>query len=109
MPLALPLPYLTACGLTWGVAFAVIAFGLWRLQPWARPLALGAIILYQGHIWINHLLFDVSTYSRQVWLFHSGISVVWIAVVWGFVALPGIRQLYRRKYGLTGAHATGRE
>ena len=28
-------------------------------------LALGAIVLYQGHIWINHLLFDASDYARQ--------------------------------------------
>jgi hypothetical protein len=97
LPLTLPLPYLAAGGLTWGIAFAMIAFGLWRLWPWARSLALGAIILYQGHIWINHLLFDVSTYSRQVWLFQSGVSAVWIAVVWGFLALPGIRQLYRSR------------
>ena len=97
LPLSLPLPYLAACGLIWGIAFAVIAFGLWRLWPWARSLALGAILLYQGHIWANHLLFDVSAYSRQVWPFHVGISIVWIVVVWGFLALPGIRQLYRRK------------
>ena len=95
LPLSLPLPYLAACGLIWGIAFAVIAFGLWRLWPWARSLALGAILLYQGHIWANHLLFDVSTYSRQVWPFHIAVSILWIAGVWGFLSLRNIRRPYQ--------------
>ena len=95
LPLTLPLPYLAACGLIWGMAFAVIAFGLWRLWPRSRSLALGTIIMYQGHIWANHLLFDVSTYSRQVWPFHIAISILWIAGVWGFLSLRNIRRLYQ--------------
>ncbi len=95
LPLALPLPYLALGGFIWGAAFCVIGFGLWALRPWSRAPALGAIIFYQGHIWINHWLFDTSTYSRQVWPFHIGISLVWIAGVWGFLWLRGVRRLYQ--------------
>ena len=95
LPLSLPLPYLAACGLIWGIAFTATAFGLWKLRPWSRALTLGATLLYQGHIWINHLLFDVSTYSRQVWPFHIAVSILWIAGVWGFLSLRNIRRPYQ--------------
>ena len=94
LPLAAPLPYLGLGGLLWGVAFVVIAFGLWRVWLWARKAMLGAILIYQLHIWINHFVFDSSVYSRQVWPFEAGTSLAWIMVVWGFLFLPGIKRLY---------------
>jgi hypothetical protein len=92
--LTMPLPYLAAGGIVWGSVFVVAAFGAWSLWPWARRLLLGAIIVYQVHIWTNHLLFDTSSYARQVWPFNAGISVAWIVIAWGFLFLPGIRKLY---------------
>ncbi len=96
LALAMPLPYFGLSGLFWGVAFIVIAFGIWRVGLWARKALLGAIILYQLHIWINHFIFDSSVYSRQVWPFQAGISLVWIIVVWSFLFLPGIKRLYSK-------------
>lgn len=96
LALAMPLPYFGFGGLFWGVAFVVIAFGIWRVWLWARRALLGAIIIYQLHIWINHFIFDSSVYSRQVWPFEAGISLVWIIVVWGFLFLPGIKRLYSK-------------
>ena len=95
LPLSIPLPYLAGSGLVWGIVFIAVALGVWWLRPWARKLSLGAIIVYQLHIWINHLVFDTSDYSHQVWPSHIGISVVWIIAVWGFAFLPGIRRLYQ--------------
>jgi hypothetical protein len=97
LSLAMPLPYLAAGALIWGVVFVVAAFGMWRLWPWARKLLLGAIIVYQLHIWINHLLFDTSNYARQVWPFYAGISLAWIVIVWGLLFLPGIRRHYQSR------------
>jgi hypothetical protein len=94
LPLTMPLPYLGLGGLFWGVVFVVTALGIWRVWQWARRLLLGAVIVYQLHIWINHLVFDTSIYARQVWPFAAGISLVWIIVVWGFLFLPGIRRIY---------------
>ena len=93
LPLAMPLTYLATGGLVWGIAFVVAALGTWRLWSWARKLVLGAIVVYQLHIWANHLIFDTSDYSRQVWAFHAIISAVWMFAVWGFVFLPGVRRV----------------
>jgi len=91
LPLTMPLPYLAAGGIVWGSVFVVTALGIWKMWTWARRLLLIAIIVYQAHIWINHWLFDTSSYSRQVWPFQAGISVITMVVVWGFLFLPGIR------------------
>ena len=96
LPLAAPLPYFGLGGLFWGVAFVVIAFGLWRVWLWARKAMLGAILIYQLHIWINHFVLDASVYSRQVWPFEAGLSLAWIMVVWGWLFLPGIKRLYSK-------------
>ena len=96
LPLAAPLPYFGLGGLLWGAAFAVIAFGLWRVRPWARKAMLGAVLIYQLHIWINHFIFDSSVYSRQVWPFEAGLSLAWIMVVWGLLFLPDIKRLYSK-------------
>ena len=95
LPLTVSLPYLTICGLVWGLVFVGAACGVWRLWPSARKLLLGAVVVYQVHIWINHVLFDTSVYSRQVWSFQAGISVAWIMAVWIFLFLPAIRRLYQ--------------
>jgi hypothetical protein len=94
LPLTMPLQYLGIGGLAWGGVFVVTAIGVWRLWPWARKATLGAIMVYQLHIWINHFVFDTSDYSRQVWPFAAGISLMWTLVAWGFMNLPGIRRLY---------------
>jgi len=91
----MPLPYLVVSGLVWGMVFIAAAFGMWRLWTWARNLLLGAIVVYQLHIWINHVLFDASHYARQVWPFEAGICVAWIVAVWVFLCLPAVRQLYQ--------------
>ena len=92
----MPLTYLAAGGLVWSIAFVVAALSVWRLWPWARKLVLGAIVLYQLHIWVNHFVFDTSDYARQLWPFHIGISLAWVVVVWGYMFLPGIRRLWER-------------
>jgi hypothetical protein len=94
LALRMPLPYLSLGGLFWGIVFVVAAFGIWRMWPWARKALLGAIVVYQLHIWVNHFVFDTSVYSRQVWSFEAGISLMWTLIVWGFLNLPGIRRLY---------------
>jgi len=97
LPLTMPLAYLGTGGLVWGSVFVVAAFGVWRWWPWARKVLLAAIIVYQLHIWTNHLIFDTSAYSRQVWPFQIGISLAWIVVVWGFFFLPSIRGTFKHE------------
>jgi len=95
LPLSLSLDYFVVGGLVWGMVLGAGAWGVWRLEAWGRKVLLVAIGVYQMHVWINHLLFDTSVYSRQVWPFHAGVSLAWIALVWLFLFLPGIRRLYQ--------------
>ncbi len=105
LPLRMPLVYLAVCGLLWGIVFGVAAAGVWRLWPWARVLLLGAIIVYQVHIWINHLVLDTSTYARGIWAFDAGISAAWVIFVWGFLFLPGIRRAFSSETARAGSDA----
>jgi hypothetical protein len=98
LPLSMPLIYLAVCGLVWGSVFVIAAWGVWRLHPWARSLLLGAIVVYQIHIWINHFAFDTSSYARLVWPFHAWISAAWIALVWGGLFLPTLRRLFAPRH-----------
>lgn len=86
------LAWLVTGKLAWGVIFGVTAWSVGRLKAWGRKLLLAAITLYQAHIWLNHLLFDVSEYSRQVWPFEAGVSLITLAAVWGLACLPSLRR-----------------
>jgi hypothetical protein len=97
LPLTMSLPYLAAGGIVWGSVFVAAAFGIWKLWARARRLLLIAIVVYQAHIWINHWFFDTSSYSRQVWPFQAGISVITTVVVGGFLFLPGIRGKFAKR------------
>lgn len=86
------LAWLVTGKLAWGIIFGVTAWSVGRWKAWGRKLLLAAITLYQAHIWLNHLLFDVSEYSRQVWPFEAGISLITLAAVWGLACLPSLRR-----------------
>jgi hypothetical protein len=90
----LPMPLLAATSLVWSVVFGVCCVGLWRLRPWGRTGTLAAVTLFHGHIWLNHILFDRSTYARQVWPFAIVHTLAALFVVWGFLKWPSIRRAY---------------
>jgi uncharacterized membrane protein (DUF2068 family) len=95
-PVHVPLAWLIAGKLVWGIVFGVTAWGVWRLKAWGRKLLLIGATLYQVHIWINHLLFDTVAYAWQVRPFQVGITLITLAVVWGYMCLPDVRRLYSR-------------
>ncbi|MBN1889059.1 MAG: hypothetical protein JW850_13780 [Thermoflexales bacterium] len=97
LPVRMPLAWLIAGKLAWGVVFGVIAWGVWRLAAWGRKAVLAGVVLYQLHIWVNHILFDTSDYARQVWPFAAGMSLVTIGLVWGFMFLPAVHRLYEHR------------
>jgi uncharacterized membrane protein (DUF2068 family) len=96
---SMPMGLLAATSLIWGFAFLVCAYGLWRLRPWGRIATLALVTLYHVNIWFNHVVFDRSDYARQVWPFAVVNSLVALAVVWGFLNWPSIRDLYRDQIG----------
>jgi hypothetical protein len=96
---SMPMGLLAATSLIWAFAFLVCAYGLWRLRPWGRIATLALVTLYHVNIWFNNLVFDRSDYARQVWPFAVVNSLVALAVVWGFLNWPSIRDLYRDQIG----------
>ena len=84
-------------GATWTIGFGLAAWGLWRLRPWGRTWMLIAIVLYQLQQWIMRLSLMHSSdevIRRPADVF---LSILSIAVVWGFLFLPQIRRLYRNE------------
>jgi hypothetical protein len=84
-------------GLTWAIGFGLAAWGLWRLRAWGRTWMLIAIVAYQAQQWIMRLALMRSSEEvlrRPADVFLSLLSIV---VVWGFLFIPKIRQLYREK------------
>lgn len=101
---SMPMSYLFGTSLVWSLVFGGCSFGLWRLQSWGRIGTLVAVTLYQGHIWLNHIVFDRSDYARQVWPFAIVHTLVVLGAVWGFLNWPTIRDLYeeRKKRAVIG-------
>ena len=87
--------YLGVSGLVWGAALGATAAGLWRLRPWGRWLALGAVSLYHLYAWVNRLMFDTSIYARQVWPWEALVSVLAVGLTWGILWRPGVRRVFR--------------
>jgi hypothetical protein len=84
-------------GATWAIGFGLAAWGLWRLRAWGRTWLLIAIIAYQAQQWIMRFTLVRSSdevIRRPADLFLSLLS---IAVVWGFLFMPKIRRLYRNE------------
>jgi len=85
---------LIVSGATWAVGFGLAAWGLWRMRAWGRVWMLIAIVAYQAEQWIMRLSLMRSSdevIRRPADVFLSLLS---IAVVWGFLFIPKIRRLY---------------
>jgi hypothetical protein len=86
---------LIVMGVTWAIGFGLAAWGLWRLRSWGRTWTLIAIIAYQAQQWIMRFTLVRSSdevIRRPADLFLSLLS---IAVVWGFLFIPKIRRLFQ--------------
>lgn len=94
LPLTVPWVYLAGMGVFWGVALIICAVDLARRRPWGRKATLAVAMLYQAHIWLNHLLFDASDYARQTRPRDLLLSVLFLFVVGGTLHLPGVRRLF---------------
>ena len=91
---SMPMTLLSAESFVWGLAFGVCGYGLWRLYAWGRLATLVVVTLYHVNIWFNHILFDRSDFSRQVWPLSILNTLLTLVVVWGFLNWPSVRCLY---------------
>ena len=86
---------LIVSGATWAVGFGLAAWGLWRMRAWGRAWMLIAIVAYQAQQWIMRLALMHSSEEvirRPADVFLSLLS---IAMVWGWLFVPKVRRLYR--------------
>jgi len=85
---------LIVIGLTWAVGFGLAAWGLWRMRSWGRTWMLIAIVAYQAQQWI--MRYSLMRSSDEVIRRPADVflSLLSIAVVWGFLFIPKIRRLY---------------
>jgi hypothetical protein len=86
---------LIVIGLTWVIGFGLAAWGLWRLRSWGRVWMLIAIVAYQAQQWI--MRFALMRSSDEVVRRPADVvlSLLSIAVVWGFLFIPKIRRLFQ--------------
>ncbi len=97
LPLTAPWWYLIAMGGFWGIVLFVVAGGLAELRRWGRDGTLAAVTLYEAHVWLNHRLFDANDYAHQTWPRDALLSLLLLALVWGILLHPRIREVYERR------------
>jgi hypothetical protein len=94
LSMTVSLDYLVVMGAFWFIAFCVSAVGLSRFRDWGRWAALASVTLYQGHVWINHLLFDASDYAHQTIPRNLLLSALPLLLFWGSLSLPAVRRAF---------------
>lgn len=86
---------LIVMGATWAIGFGLAAWGLWRLRSWGRTWMLIAIVAYQAQQWIMRLSLMRSSDEVMRRPADAFLSLLSIAVVWGFLFIPKIRRLFQ--------------
>ncbi len=94
LPLELPPAVPIASSAIWAVVLGPLAFGLWRLKPWARPGTLAAVTLYLAQFWFERLVFGQSEYIRVTIWFYVGLDAVILLFTWGTLLRPKVRRAF---------------
>jgi hypothetical protein len=96
LPMTVSWEYLAAVGGFWGVALIVSAVGLAFLRVWGRWTTLAVSTLYEAHVWVNRILFEVSDQARQARPWDLVLTLLFLALVWGLLSRPRIRGVFVR-------------
>jgi hypothetical protein len=92
--LSLPLWLIMVSGGAWGLIWLAIAWGLWKLLPWARWTTIVCLIVYQVMVIGQQGLFAQGDYERSRLPFAMGISILSTALVIIGLTRPGVRQAF---------------
>jgi hypothetical protein len=95
VPMTVPWAYLAAMGGFWGVAFLACTVGILTFRRWGRWSTLAAVTLYEVHVWANHFLFDANDYARLTRPRDLALTLLLLALAWGFLNWPGIRRVFK--------------
>jgi len=80
-----PLPYLVAIRLFWGVMWLLLAVGVGRRSAWARAGALAGSVLYVAQSWFDRLVLGRSDYLVVTRPWAAVASVLSVALAWWIV------------------------
>jgi hypothetical protein len=94
VPMTVSWTYLAAMGGFWGVTLLACGIMLLFFRPWSRWPVLIAVTLYQGQVWINHLLFDASDYAQITRPRDLALTLLLLAVMWGALNWPAVRKRF---------------
>lgn len=84
LPMSVPAGYLALTGAVWGVAGAVLAFGLLTGQAWSRRALPWAGAAFLAWYWIDRLLFARSEYAARSWPFALMLTLLglgWLVIM----------------------------
>lgn len=98
LEMALPPWALVAPAAVWGAAWLIVAWGLWRLRPWAWRAALLAFPLYELIVIGQQTAFARGAYERGRLPFSAGLALL----LTGIVAFVLTRRRVREAFGPTG-------
>jgi hypothetical protein len=85
LPFDLPLPYLVASRVCWGVIWLMVALGVWRRSAWARAGMLAGSVLYVAQGWFDRLVWGRSDYLVVTRPWAAVASVLGVALAWWIV------------------------
>ncbi len=95
LPMTVPLIYLAAMGVFWGLVFVVCTVGLVRFRRWGRWGTMAATVLYEIHVWVNHLLFDANDYALQTRPRDLALALLLLIFILGPLNLASIRRIFK--------------
>lgn len=95
LPIMVSWVYLAVMGGFWSAAFLVCVVALIRVWRWGRWATLATVTLYQGHVWVNHLLLGANERARQLWPCNLMFTLGLLVFVWGVLNWPSVRKEFR--------------
>jgi hypothetical protein len=94
LPLSVPPAYRIASSGVWGLVFAALAVGLWRLKTWGRRGVLIAFTLFLAHGWVDRLIFARSEFARTSMPYALASDALSLALVWGVLLRRKVRRCF---------------
>lgn len=94
LALSVPPVYLIAARGIWGITFAAVGVGLWRLKRWGRSGALAACTLYAAHGWLERLAYSRSDFAGATQPWALAGSVTGLVLVWGILWRGKVRRSF---------------
>jgi hypothetical protein len=92
--LPFPLAVHAALGGAWGIAWLVMAWGLWRLKDWARRITPILMAIYQAFRLAWLAVFSRTDYDRGRWPFTIAAAGLMIALTLWITTRPRARRAF---------------